>query len=90
MFAEVRSDYPSECAPIGALTQMLGVGSPEMICTWAWRRHTDAGERPRFAFVAVVEIKRLRRESVELWRANETVKAASPFFASELDRPHKR
>jgi transposase len=37
-----------------------------------------------------VEIKRLRRENAELRRANEILKAASAFFAAELDRPHQR
>jgi transposase-like protein len=33
------------------------------------------------------EIKRLKRENAELRRANEILKAASAFFAAELDRP---
>ena len=34
------------------------------------------------------EIKRLRQENLELRRANEILKAASVFFAGELD-PHR-
>ena len=34
------------------------------------------------------EIRRLRRENAELRRANEILKAASVFFAGELD-PHR-
>ena len=34
------------------------------------------------------EIKKLRREVFELRRANEILKAASVFFAGELD-PHR-
>lgn len=33
------------------------------------------------------ELKRLRAENTELKRANEILKAASGFFARELDRP---
>ena len=33
------------------------------------------------------ENKRLRRENAELRKANEVLKAASVFFAKELDRP---
>jgi serine/threonine-protein kinase len=33
------------------------------------------------------EIRRLKRENAELRRANEILKAASAFFAAELDRP---
>jgi transposase len=36
------------------------------------------------------EIKRLKREVAELRRANEILKAASAFFAAELDRPLPR
>ena len=36
------------------------------------------------------EIKRLKREVAELRRANEILKAASAFFAAELDRPATR
>mgnify|MGYP001007349675 CR=1 FL=1 len=33
------------------------------------------------------EVRKLRREVAELRRVNELLKAASAFFASELDRP---
>lgn len=36
------------------------------------------------------ELKRLRRENAGLRRANEILKAASAFFAAELDRPGSR
>jgi transposase len=35
-------------------------------------------------------LKRLRRENAELRRANEILKAASAFFAAELNRPGPR
>ena len=36
------------------------------------------------------EIRRLKKENAELRRANEILKAASAFFAAELDRPTTR
>jgi len=36
------------------------------------------------------ELKRLRRETKELRRADEILKTASAFFAAELDRPTRR
>ncbi|GGM24139.1 transposase [Streptomyces fumigatiscleroticus] len=36
------------------------------------------------------ELRRLRRENAELRRANEILKAASVFFAQEIDRPRTR
>jgi transposase len=90
MVAEVRADYPSEYQAMTAVAQMLGVGSPETIRTWIRRQQVDAGDRPGVTTDAAAEIKRLKRENAELRRANEILKAASAFFAAELDRPHKR
>jgi transposase len=36
------------------------------------------------------ELDRLRRENAELRRANEILKAASVFFAGELDQTRRR
>ena len=43
---EVQSGYPSEYQAMTAVTQMLGVDSPETIRTWIRRQQVDAGERP--------------------------------------------
>lgn len=48
MVAEVRPDYPSECAAMIAVAQMLGIGSPEIIRTWIRRCQVDAGDRLSF------------------------------------------
>ena len=90
MVVEVRADYPSAYQAMTAVAQMLGIGSPETIRTWIRREQVDAGDRPGVTTDAAVEIKRLKRENAELRRANEILKAASAFFAAELDRPHKR
>lgn len=90
MVAEVRPDYPSEYAAMTAVAQMLGIGSPETIRTWIRRNQIDAGDRPGVTTDAQAEIKKLKRENAELRRANEILKAASAFFAAELDRPHLR
>jgi transposase len=47
----------------------------------------DTGQRPGTTSDESAELKRLRRENAELRRANEILKAASAFFAAELDRP---
>jgi transposase-like protein len=47
----------------------------------------DAGTRPGITTGENEQIKALRREVAELRRANEILKAASAFFAAELDRP---
>ena len=87
MVAEVRPDYPSEHAAMIAVSGMLGIGSPETIRMWVRRLQVDAGDRPGVTTDAQAETKKLKRENAELRRANEILKAASAFFAAELDRP---
>ncbi len=50
----------------------------------------DTGQRPGVSSEESAEIRRLRAEVRELRRANEILKAASIFFAAELDRPQTR
>ncbi|MFD6327019.1 hypothetical protein ACFWOL_30190, partial [Streptomyces sp. NPDC058442] len=50
-----------------------------------------SGERDdRLTTAEREELKQLRRENAELKRANEILKAASVFFAQEIDRPRTR
>jgi transposase len=90
MVAEVRPEYDSQWAAIRAVCGMLGIGTPETLRTWIRRDEVDAGKRPGVTSEIAAENKRLRREVAELRRANEILKAASAFFAAELDRPAKR
>jgi transposase len=89
MVAEVKGDYPSEWAAIGAVASKLGIGSAETLRKWVRQGEVDAGERPGRSSAERAEIKQLKREVAELRRANEILKAASTFFAAELDRPHR-
>jgi transposase len=90
MVAELRPDYPSQYAAITAVAQKLGIGTPETVRKWVRRAEVDGGERPGVTSAEHAEIKRLKRENAELRRANEILKAASAFFAAELDRPPTR
>ena len=90
MVAEVRPDYPSEWAAIGAVASKLGIGSSETLRKWIRQAEVDGGTRPGVSSEEHAEIRRLKREVAELRRANEILKAASVFFAAELDRPHQR
>lgn len=87
MVAEVRPDYPSDWPAICAVAQRLGIGSAETLRKWVRQAEVDAGTRPGVGSGESAEIKRLKRENAELRRANEILKAASAFFAAELDRP---
>jgi transposase len=90
MVAEVRPDYPSDWPAIVAVAGKLGIGSAETLRKWVRQAEVDAGQRPGVTSEDSAEIKRLKRENAELRRANEILKAASVFFAAELDRPHQR
>jgi transposase len=90
MVAEVRPNYESEWAAIGAVALKLGIGSSETLRSWIRRAQVDTGQRPGVTTEEAAEIKRLSREVAELRRANEILKAASVFFAAELDRPQQR
>ncbi len=90
MVAEVRPEYESQWAAITAVAGILGIGTPETLRTWIRRDEVDAGKRPGVTSEIAAENKQLRKEIAELRRANEILKAASAFFAAELDRPAKR
>jgi len=89
MVAEVRADYPSEWAAMGAVAQKLGIGSTETLRHWVRQGEVDGGTRPGVTTEESAELRRLRAELRELRRANEILKAASAFFAAELDRPQR-
>ena len=90
MVAEVRPNYGSEYEAIRAVATKLGIGTPESLRKWIRQAQVDAGQRPGTTTEESVELKRLRRENAELRRANGILKAASAFFAAELDRPEHR
>jgi transposase len=59
---------------------------PETLRRYVRQLEADEGLRPDLpSSEEREEIKRLRREVYELRRANEILKAASVFFATELD-----
>ncbi len=90
MVAEIRPNYPTEWAAMKAVAAKLGIGAAESVRTWVRRAQVDEGKRPGTTTAEAEEFKKLRAEVAELKRANEILKAASAFFAAELDRPHKR
>jgi transposase len=89
MVAEHREEYPSEWAAMTSIAGKLGM-TPETLRTWVRRAEVDDGFRPGLTTDERKKLKELEREVKELRRANEILKAASIFFATELDgRPKK-
>ncbi|WP_216640323.1 transposase, partial [Mycobacterium gordonae] len=76
----------SEFEAIKSVASKLGI-SEESLRRWRRKAQVDAGERPGTTSQEHAEIRRLKRELAETRRANEVLKAASAFFAAELDRP---
>ncbi len=76
--------------PIAHVAKDLGIHK-EALRSWVRQAEADAGERDdRLTSVEREELNQLRKENAELRRANEILKAASAFFAAELDRPRTR
>jgi transposase len=61
--------------------------TPETLRKWIRQAEIDSGSRQGVTSEESAEVRKLRAENRELRRANEILKAASIFFAAELDRP---
>lgn len=84
MVFEHQDEYPSQWNAICTIGEKLGVHH-ESLRVWVRRAETDAGQRPGLTTDERDRLKELERENRELRRANEILKSASVFFATELD-----
>jgi transposase len=84
MVLEHQQDYESQWEAICSVAEKLGP-TAETVRKWVRRAEIDGGVRPGVSSVEVERIRQLERENRELRRANEILKAASAFFARELD-----
>jgi transposase len=78
------ADYGSVTAASLAVGAQLGV-SRGTLRRWVTQAEIDDGARPGVTSVEAEEIRRLKTENKRLREANEILKAASIFFAGELD-----
>ena len=81
---EQVGQYSSQWEAIVSIAAKVGV-SAESLRRWVRQAETDAGARPGVTSAESERIRELERENRELRRATEILKAASAFFASELD-----
>ena len=88
MAVDRLGEYPSAWAAAQALGPKLGVG-PETLRKWIVQAQVDAGDRSGPTSEELEEIKQLKAEVRDLREANEILKAASIFFARELDPRHR-
>ena len=84
MVFEIREESGQQQGVIARVADRLGVNR-ETLRGWVRQAEVDGGKRPGVSTVDVQRIAELERENRELRRANEILKAASAFFARELD-----
>ena len=89
MVFEHQGDYSSQWKAIESIAAKLSINH-ETLRIWVRRAETDGGVRPGLTTDERARIKELEKENAELRRANEILKAASAFFARELDPQPKR
>lgn len=86
---EHRAEYPSMWAAVRSIAAKFGC-SPLTLQAWVRQAEVDDGVRPGTSTADAERIRELERENRELRRANDILKAASAFFARELDPQPRR
>jgi transposase len=89
MVFELRAESGNARGSIARVGERLGV-NPETLRNWVERAEIDGGQRPGTTTDDKKRIADLEREVRELRRANEILKAASAYFARELDPRYPR
>ena len=86
---EHRGEYETKTAAVASIAGKFGM-SGETLRGWVRQAEVDGGVRSGTTSSDAERIKELERENRELRRANEILKAASAFFARELDPQIRR
>jgi transposase len=81
---EHRAEYSSLTAAAAAVARQERLGV-ETVRRWALQAEVDAGERAGTSSEELAEIKALKARVRRLEEDNAILKAASVFFAGELD-----
>jgi transposase len=84
MVLEHGHEHESQWAAIQSIAEKFGM-TAETLRKWVRQAEVDGGQRPGVTTAEAERIRELERENRELRRANEILKAASAFFARELD-----
>jgi transposase len=84
LVAEHEAEYPNRFAAIVAVAKQVGV-SQESVRRWVSQAEIDSGQRSGFSSDELAEIKRLKAENKQLREHVQILKAATTFFAGELD-----
>lgn len=84
MVAEHGQDYPTLTAACTAVARQLGIGA-ESVRRWYRQSEVDSGLRPGVTSAEAEEIKKLKAENRRLREDVAILRAATSFFAGELD-----
>ena len=84
MVVEIQAREGKGRGEVARVARQLGV-HPETLRLWVRQAEVDSGARPGTTSEDARRIAGLEREVRELRRANEILKAASAYFARELD-----
>lgn len=84
MVLETMEQTGQRVGVITRIARQLGIGA-ESLRGWVRQAEVDGGRRPGLTTAEQQRITELECEVRELRRANEILKAASAFFARELD-----
>ena len=84
MVFELRAASSSSRGTLASVGHNLGA-NPETLRNWVEKAEVDSGQRPGTTSEDRKRIAELEKEVRELRRANEILKAASAYFARELD-----
>jgi transposase len=84
LVVEHEHEYPSQWKAICSIAEKSDLNR-ETLRQWVRQAERDNGRRPGLTTDERQRMHDLEREVKELRRANEILKAASAFFARELD-----
>jgi transposase len=84
MVFDLRAETGNARGSIARVGERLGINT-ETLRNWVQKAEVNSGARPGITTEDQKRISELEREVRELRRANEILKAASAYFARELD-----
>ena len=84
LMAQHAQEYPSLTAAAAVVSKQVGLGQ-ETVRRWAVQDQIDAGTREGASSEELAEMKKLKAENRQLREDVAILKAATTFFAGELD-----
>ena len=88
LVSEHQQEYPSLTAACESVARQVGVGK-ESVRRWVRQAEVDRGDRVGVSSAESEEIRKLKAENRRLREDVAILRAATSFFAGELD-PRKR